>query len=129
MSLLRSVTLCFSVLMLSLPTLPQASAQEALFGEWGTENQCARELITPKGTKLAEPFVISQDWIGHGNLWCRLTWLGSDAGQGPSVTFAQGQCGEDSVRGYQMKFQLEGEELSIIWNSFHKNGPLQRCDL
>ena len=32
------------------------AALEQLLGEWGTDTQCARDLLTPKGTKYAAPF-------------------------------------------------------------------------
>ena len=120
-----------SIALLSFAQLSSTHASEldTLFGEWGTENQCARGLITPKGTKHAAPFEISKNWLGHGDLWCRLTWIGTDTNPDGQVSFAYGQCGEDAVRDFQIKFKLEGDELSLIWNTFHKNGPVMRCEL
>ena len=105
-----------------------ASELNPLFGVWGSETQCSRALITPKGTKFASPFEISTDWLGHGDVWCRLTWRSTDSTPNGVTAFAHALCGEDTVRDFQIKFNLEGEQLSLVWNIFHKNGPLQRCD-
>jgi len=52
-------------------TATHANDQEPLYGQWGTEAQCAGELITPKGTKRASPFDIQSQWLRNGEvcLW------------------------------------------------------------
>ena len=105
-----------------------ASAQDVLYGLWGTDAQCARELITPKGTKHASPFDIRPDWLGHGDVWCRLIWGSKEPTEDGYVATATGLCGEDAVRDYQIRFNLNGENLTVIWNMQHTNGPLQRCE-
>jgi len=118
--------LVFSILACTTAVL-NAADRELLYGEWGTETQCARALITPKGTKLAEPFDIQKDWLGHGDLWCRLNW-GTLAPEPDGLfTTAQAACGEDAVRGYNINFRLDGQELTLVWNLWHRVGPLRRC--
>jgi hypothetical protein len=104
-----------------------ATGHEALHGLWGTEAQCARTLITPQGTKRASPFDIRADWLGHGDVWCRLLWSSVVATDSGTVAMAKGLCGEDAVRDYQIRFNLAGDALTIIWNMQHNNGPLRRC--
>lgn len=101
---------------------------EALHGKWGTEAQCAEELIIPEGTKHASPFIIQRDWLHHGDVWCRLNWLSATASEQSTVALANAVCGEDSVRDYRIKFQLTGDMLSIGWGiGSGSNGPLMRC--
>jgi len=104
------------------------SGQDALHGLWGNEAQCSRALITPKGTKRASPFDIRADWLGHGDVWCRLIWSSVVPSQQGMVAIAKGLCGEDAVRDYQIRFNLVADELTIIWNMQHRNGPLYRCE-
>ena len=105
-----------------------ANDKEPLYGKWGTEAQCAGELITPKGTKRASPFDFQSQWLRNGEVWCRMNWGVVDKTEGGLFTVAQGQCGEDSVRGYNINFRLVGDELTLVWNLWHKVGPLMRCD-
>lgn len=104
-----------------------ASDRAVLYGEWGSSAQCARALITPKGTKLAEPFSIQSEWLAHGDSWCRLTW--GTVAHKPDGLFAVAHalCGEDSALGYTINFRLSGDELNLSWNLWHKVGPLMRC--
>jgi len=104
-----------------------SSDVEPLFGQWGNEAQCSRALITLKGTKHFAPFDIRPDWLGHGDVWCRLTW--SASGSSPAGVYARAfaLCGEDSIRDYQINFELSEGELTLRWNQDFKNGPLRRC--
>lgn len=98
-----------------------------LFGEWGTKAQCTRTLVIPKGTKRAAPFNIQPDWLGHGDVWCRLKWSSDGSGVDNIYALAHAICGEDDTRDYQIRFNLSGDELTITWNLWHVNGPLTRC--
>ncbi len=114
----------------TLPLLSSAQASDPgpLFGEWGTQKQCAGELITPKGTKFAQPFRISKDWLQNGDVWCRITWTSVSTEGDAAIASVNALCGEDTDRHYQLRFELQDEALSIFWNLFHKNGPLNRCE-
>jgi len=100
---------------------------QPLFGQWGTEAQCARTLISPKGTKKFAPFDIRQDWLGHGDIWCRLDWSTTRSSSAGLYAVAHGRCGEDTVREYQISFELSESELTLRWNQDFENGPLRRC--
>jgi len=106
----------------------QADNKELLYGEWGTDTQCARELISPKGTKYAAPFNIQPNWLEQNDVWCRLSWLSITENTDGVFALAQAQCGEDSIRDYRITFELIESELNIRWNLSLKNGPLLRCD-
>ena len=105
-----------------------ADNKELLYGEWGTDTQCARELINPKGSKHAAPFNIQPDWLEQNDVWCRLSWLSVTENTDGVVALAQAQCGEDSIRDYRITFELIESELNIRWTLSLKNGPLLRCD-
>ena len=124
---IRQLKLAFMALFIVV-TATHANDQEPLYGKWGTEAQCAGELITPKGTKRASPFDIQSQWLRNGEVWCRMNWGVVDKTEDGLFTVAQGQCGEDSVRGYNINFRLVGDELTLVWNLWHKVGPLMRCD-
>ena len=115
------------LILLFSSTLVQAAGHESLYGVWGTEAQCAREPIIPNGTKLSAPFEIKPDWLGHGEVWCRLIWNKTSSESNGLFVAARGLCGEDSVRGYRINFRLKGDKLSVSWNEWHKVGPLMRC--
>ncbi len=102
--------------------------RDSLIGEWGTEQQCEGELITPTGTKHATPFEIRPDWISYGDVWCRLNWATASPSSTDTFETVKALCGEDSVRDYQITFKLSDDDaLTIVWNQWHKNGPLMRC--
>jgi len=104
-----------------------ASDQELFYGKWGTEAQCSEALITEKGTKRATPFEIRPDWLGHGDVWCRLSWVFLDSSPDGTFAVTKALCGEDSVSDYQIEFDLSGNELILVWDGQLKNGPLKRC--
>ncbi len=116
-----------SVVLILFTTAAFAVDRESLYGEWGTEQQCHRELITPKGTKHAAPFTIGPDWFAHGEVWCRLIWSNVTLTTDGLFAMASSLCGEDAVRDYQVDFKLTGNVLTLIWNQEYKNGPLMRC--
>lgn len=116
------------LILIFTTTLVHAADRESLYGEWGTEAQCARAPIIPTGTKLAAPFEIKPDWLGHGEVWCRLKWGNASSESDGLFVTATGLCGEDSVRGYRINFRLRGDELTLSWNQWHKVGPLKRCE-
>lgn len=120
---------CVAVFLLPIGSSASAysSDQQQLYGEWGNESQCARALITPKGTKRFSPFEVRPDWLGHGDVWCRLTWTTVRKTQEGVYAVAGARCGEDTVRDYEIIFSLINDELSLTWNRGFQNGPLERC--
>jgi len=116
-----------SLVLISVTHPAIASDRELFYGKWGTEAQCSGALIAEKGTKRATPFEVRPDWLGYGDVWCRLNWV--YLGSTPDGTFAvtKALCGEDSARDYQINFELSGNELILVWDEEFKNGPLMRC--
>lgn len=100
---------------------------QPLVGLWGTEAQCAGELITPKGTKHATPFDIRPDWLGNGDVWCRLNWTSVQTKATGTLAIAGAICGEDTERDYRITFRLVDDALTITWNLTFHNGPMKRC--
>lgn len=113
------------IILLALPG--HAEEREAFYGTWGTDKQCAREPVKAGGSVLAEPFEIDAEWLKQGQLWCRLDWFPVQLRDGERFSGAFAQCGEDAVRGHVLGMELAGEQLSLRWNVFLKNGPLHRC--
>ena len=116
------------LILLLFATLVQADDKEVLYGEWGTEAQCARLPIIPEGTKLAAPYEIKPDWLRHGEVWCRVNWSNASSESNGLFIAARGQCGEDAVRDYRINFRLRADKLTLTWNEWHKVGPLMRCE-
>lgn len=110
-------------------TFPAVLADPAvLYGQWGDKKQCERSLILPNGTRYASPIEIQPQWIGHGEIWCRLKWVSAGSSErAGSFAFALALCGEDDVRDYRLKFELRDNLLTLHWNEHVTNGPLQRC--
>jgi hypothetical protein len=105
-----------------------ASADQSdFYGVWGTNKQCAKELIVAGGSKHAAPFEITKDWLGHGDVWCRLFWVNTGSGQHGRFALARALCGEDDVRDYQLDLTLKNAELTLTWNRQITNNSLQRC--
>lgn len=101
--------------------------REVFYGTWGTPKQCARKPHVKGGTVLAEPFVISRQWLKQGRLYCSLNWGPLQKREKGAFTAAHAQCGEDSIRGYFLGFEIVENNLTIAWDFPHKNGPLARC--
>ena len=115
------------IIFLFLVQHVSADERSLLYGAWGTKKQCAGTPIKTGGTVLAAPFVISDQWMQHGKLWCKINWHPIDKRENGIFTGALAQCGEDSVRGYTIGFDLRDNELTIRWDFPHKNGPLMKC--
>jgi len=123
-----SILLGFSASVQSSDLAPHDEAlHEALHGKWGNASQCARELITPQGTKHFTPFDIQHDWLGYGGIWCRLLWLTVRKTPKGLYAAASARCGEDTVRDYRINFDLNDEVLMLRWDRGLENGPLKRC--
>lgn len=113
--------------LFAFPAAAAADERQALYGVWGTADQCAQTPIQPGGTVLANPFEISTRWLKHGSHWCSLKWGPLETRENGLFTGAHAQCGEDSVRGYFIGMSLSGEDLTLRWDFPLSNGPLSRC--
>jgi len=116
-----------ALLIALLATSAPGDERAVFYGSWGTPEQCSRLPITPGGTVLAEPFEIDAQWLGHGQLWCRLNWLPIEPRENGYFSGAQAACGEDAVRGHFLGMRLSGDQLTLTWNFGLINGPLKRC--
>ena len=120
-------TLGLTICVLCSTSFSLANERTALYGTWGTEKQCSGAPIKQGGTVLSAPFVINQQWMQHGQLWCKLNWFPIEKRKNGIFTGARAQCGEDSIRSYSIGMELSGEELVLRWDFPHKNGPLKQC--
>ncbi|MEO1469326.1 MAG: hypothetical protein AAFV86_09725 [Pseudomonadota bacterium] len=117
-----------AVACLAALALPAAADGRAvLYGTWGTEAQCARDLLRPDWPVRAEPYVIGEHWLQHGQFWCRLSWFPVSERENGIFTGAVALCGEDGVNGYRLLLTLSGEELTLSWAGSITNGPLRLC--
>lgn len=115
------------IALFALATPAAADERSALYGTWGTAQQCAREPLGPGLTIKAEPFQIGAQWLKRGKIWCRLNWFPIQEREDEIFTGAFAQCGEDGVRDYYLRLNLAGDELTIRWDLIVSNGPLTRC--
>lgn len=123
----RLILAAIPALALLFTSAVGAADLDSLYGEWGTEMQCSRTLITPRGTRHASPFVIKRDWLQHGEVWCRLNWITEGTTTDGYYAMASALCGEDGVRSFRLSFKLSGDLLTLSWNPRLINGPLRRC--
>jgi len=124
---MNNLAIKITLVFFALSTLVLATDHEQFYGQWGTESQCSRQAIIPNGTKLAAPFDIQPDWLGHGDTWCRIRWGTTTKTSNGLVAVAHALCGEDTTRSYNIQIRLAGTELTLIWNLWHKNESLMRC--
>jgi hypothetical protein len=129
----------FAVLAACLPSLLlaqislQPSAERGvdgpalLYGTWGTREQCDAHRAGVQDDFRLFPYVIDDQWIQHGIIWCHVTWLGHQ-GKGEQLR-AQAflRCGEDSLREYHVFFDLQQGLLTMRWSEDFSTRPLQRC--
>ena len=115
-------------LFLTLLAAPAMSDERQPFhGIWGTPQQCSHMPIKPGGTVRAMPFRIDGEWLRQGGHWCRLEWFPVQHRDGKAFTAARAFCGEDSVRDYYLRMELDGDALTLRWDMRIANGPLGRC--
>lgn len=122
--MLHAVLIALSCLVANMAFADQRAA---IHGVWGTAEQCGRAPIKEDGTVLWEPFVIDEEWLRQGQLWCQLSWFPEERRQDRLFTGAFAKCGEDAVRSYLLGMVLEGGALTLRWDVFRSNGPLKRC--
>jgi len=123
---MRIIAALSLIVALSVPAHGQ-DRRGALYGRWGDARQCAGDFLTAEGTVRAEPFVIADGWLRHGQTWCRLRWFDVQIRPGGLFTAAPALCGEDSTRSYRLDFALSHGMLTLVWDEALVNGGLGRC--
>ena len=98
------------------------------FGVWGTPAQCAAHRAGRFDNPSRYPYEISDEWIGQGDLYCYLRWLGEDSAGAGLTVYADAQCGEDTLRDYRLLLRLRQQRLRITWSPDFTTGELRRCD-
>lgn len=116
----------FAAFYLSWGPAAAEAEREVFYGSWGSADQCARTLIQETGTVSYEPFIVGPDWLQHGRVYCRLSWLPIEARPDGLFTAALAQCGEDAVRDYLLTMTLSDDGMTLRWE-FPVFGPLSRC--
>jgi len=101
---------------------------EALFGTWGTAAQCAAHKAGNNTDMRLFPYVISNDWIQQGMVYCYLVWRERFSDATGTQAYAFAQCGEDSVRDYQVFLDLREGTLRIRWSEDFTTRELQACE-
>ena len=124
--IVKALTICSAYFFLCSSV--SAADPDLFYDVWGTEQQCSRQLLTPKGTKRAAPFDIRSEWLGHGDVWCHLSWGTVAPADDGLFAIAHALCGEDTARSYDIKFRLRDDQLTLVWNLWLRNGPLMRCE-
>ena len=61
-------------------------------------------------------------------MYCLVTWLAHDGDANRAEARAHVQCGEDTVRDYQVHFDLRDDTLRMRWSAEFTMRPLQRCE-
>ena len=100
---------------------------QALFGTWGTAEQCAAHKAGNNTDLRLFPYVISNDWIQHGMVYCYLGWREQFTNASGAQAHAVAQCGEDSLRDYQVFLDLRDGSLRIRWSEDFTTRELQAC--
>ena len=98
-----------------------------LYGTWGTAEQCAAHRAGIRDDFTRFPYVISDQWIQHGLIYCRISWQSHHDDDTVTQARAMVQCGEDSVRDYRVSFRLQQGLLQMRWSEHFTTRPLERC--
>ena len=107
---------------------PQTEGPEKLFGIWGTDNQCTAHAGGNRIDQRLFPVVISNEWIQQGWIYCYLQWYDTSSTASITQATAFAQCGEDTIRDYQLIMELTDDQLQIQWSSTFTSSPLRRCE-
>ncbi len=98
-----------------------------LYGTWGTTEQCAAHRAGIRDDFARFPYVISDQWIQHGLIYCRIFWRAHHNDENVTLARAMVQCGEDGVRDYRVSFRLQQGLLQMRWSEHFTTRPLERC--
>ncbi len=100
----------------------------ALFGTWGTAAQCAAHKTGNNTDMRLFPYVVSNDWIQQGMVYCYLVWREQFSDAAGTQAHALAQCGEDGLRDYQVFVDLREGRLRIRWSEDFTTRELQACE-
>ena len=104
-----------------------ARAPEALLGAWGDTAQCAAHRAGGNQDPRLFPYLISDDWIQHGMVFCQIEWQ-SAQGEPPNLSVgAFARCGEDGPREYRILLELSQGNLRIRWSEDFTTTALTAC--
>ena len=102
-------------------------APAILLDTWGTASQCQAHRAGIVDDMRRLPYVIGEQWIRHGVFYCWINWLGHRELQSGAQTHAILQCGEDTLRSYDVLFRIEQDRLRIRWSKDFTTRALERC--
>ena len=109
------------------PELDTSRAPPALLGAWGNTAQCAAHRAGGNDDPRLFPYLISDDWIQHGVIFCQVEWQ-PPRGQPPDLSVeAFARCGEDGLREYRILLELSQGALRIRWSPDFTTAALGFC--
>ena len=115
-----------------LPVGPQAvdaiDPPEVLFGTRGSAAQCAAWRGTGQADLQQATYRIDRDWLLQGGIYCYLTWRSRFPLANGLEVHALAQCGEDTLREYDLVLRLQHDQLRLHWSQDFSTRPLLRCD-
>ncbi|MDH3761757.1 MAG: hypothetical protein OEU50_12305 [Gammaproteobacteria bacterium] len=109
---------------------PPASGQKAparILGVWGTAEQCIAYRHGKTDSPRLFPYRISDDWVRQGEIYCYLSWHDAEQVGDDFRVYALAQCGEDNLREYQLKLNLQQQKLRIRWSDDFTTRALEAC--
>ncbi len=109
---------------------PQANGIEApqsLRGTWGSAEQCAAHRNDKNDNPRLNPYLIDNEWIRQGNIYCYLSWHDEQRDSNGLLAHALAQCGEDSLREYRLLLHLKQDKLRIRWSDDFTTRALEAC--
>lgn len=110
-----------------LPRIDSPAGPDALFGVWGDEKQCRAYRAGNESNPARLPYVIDNEWLRQGFIYCYLFWQGHEVADGVTLARAVARCGEDDMRDYRLQFRLQDRRLSIGWSPDFATFGLQAC--
>lgn len=115
-----------------LPLGPRATdaidAPASLFGTWGTAAQCENWRERERADSSGVLYHLDREWLRQGGIYCYLTWRSRYPLANGLEIHALAQCGEDTLREYDLVLRLQDEQLQLRWSDDFSTRQLIRCD-
>ena len=102
-------------------------APAALLGAWGNAAQCAAHRAGGNRDPRLFAYLISDDWIQQGSIYCRVDWQPPRGDDTDLTVGAFARCGEDGPREYHLLLQLSQGKLRIRWSEDFTTAALEAC--